>query len=293
MTATIYYSKFIWADWLLDHAVRRCSPAARALWLDMLALSVRSEPVGVMADGGTALTVSDFARAAGMRNAQARRLLAELENNGVFSRDERERIYSRRIVREHRMRLSNKANAARGGNPWLSAKNASGPDIPPKTPVKSQESQVTSQQSEPDRAAPVASLPMAPILRAAQAMGTTLEALHRKLSWSIFDYTFQLWVEEGCDPERDIWPTIGALTAKRRGVPESPAYFAEAVREARDRRLEGKAAPRVLNAPAPWVSPEDQASRLKTFGETGIWPRSWGPKPDTENGTQGSESASP
>jgi hypothetical protein len=99
--------------------------------------------------------------------------------------------------------------------------------------------------------------------------------------------------EEGCDAERDIWPTLGALTAKRGGVPQSPAYFAEPVREARDRRLGlAKPAPASAHRPAPWVSPEDQASRLKTFGETGIWPRSWGPKPEerkTQDRIHGSE----
>jgi hypothetical protein len=288
MTAIIFYSKFIWADWLLDHAVRRCSPAARALWIDMLAVSVRSEPVGVLSDGDVALTPADIARVGGMSKNTALRLIAELESNGVFSRDAQGRIYSRRVVREHRARLNNKANGARGGNPQLAAGNNAAPDNPHKLEVKSQESEATSQQS-PDRAAPSAS-PVAPLLRAVEAMGTTLDALHRKPAWSVFGDTFATWLEEGADAERDVWPTIAKLTARRRKPPASPAYFTEAVREARDKRRDGTTpAPRTLGAPylastahtrAPWVSPEEQADRLAVFKTHGLWAKRWGPKPE-------------
>lgn len=294
---TIFYSKFIWADWLLDQALRRCSPAARALWIDMLALSVRAEPVGVLADGNAELTAADVARAAGMNKKSAARLIGELERNGVFSRDERGRIYSRRLVREHRARQCNKANGSRGGNPQLAAKNAAAPVNPLKLEVKSQESEATSQQLEPRRAAPAASQ-VAPIVRAAEAMGTSLDAFHKKPAWLAFGYTFATWVQDGCDAERDVWPVLSALSAKLGAIPQSPAYFGDAVREARDRRLGVAAKP----APAPsqgapvaaaWVSPERRADRLAAYGETGHWPAHWGEKPKPENGTPGSEGASP
>lgn len=286
---TIFYSKFIWADWLLDQALRRCSPEARGLWLDMLALSVRSEPVGVLADGDTPLTAADIARAAGVRKDRAARVIAELETNGVFSRDDRGRIFSRRIVREHLARQRNKANGSCGGNPQLSAKDGEKPDNPHKLEVKSQESEVTSQQSS--RAAPSAS-PQAPLIRAAEAMGTTLDALHRKPSWLVFGHTFQTWVEEGCDGERDIWPTLARLAAKRQGkIPASPAYFTPAVHEARDKRRAAGAyaspahaigAPYLVSSalsPAAFVTAEHWAQRARVFHAQGLWSRRWGPKP--------------
>jgi hypothetical protein len=291
MTA-IFYSKFIWADWLLDHAVRRCSPAARALWLDMLAVSVRSEPVGVLSDGGAALTPADIARAAGMRKATALRLIAELERNGVFSRDAQGRIYSRRIVREHRARLTNKANGARGGNPRLAAGNGPAPDNPHKLGVRSQESEATSQQSRSGRAAPVASQ-IAPLLRAVEAMGTTLDVLHRKPAWALFADTFATWLEEGADAERDVWPTIAKLAARRRKPPASPAYFTEAIREARDGRRDGGTPAAAAEENRAWVSPEEQAGRLEVFKTHGLWAKRWGPKPSPENGTPGSQPVRP
>jgi hypothetical protein len=308
----IFFSKFIWADWLLDQPLRRCSPEARGLWLDMLALSVRSEPVGVLADGDTALTAIDIARAAGMRKPTAERLIAELERNNVFSRDDRGRIFSRRLVREHRTRQSNKANGARGGNPQLTAKNDAAADNPHKLEVKSQESAVTTHAAAAAPCAAPPASPGAPLIRAAELMGTTLDALHRKYAWSVFGDTFATWVQEGCDPERDIWPTLRAIAAKRQGkIPASPAYFTPAVREARDKHLAGAHAPNhTIGAPylassalspAAFVTAEHWAERVRVFEAHGHWSRRWGPKPGepgscaqkTEDGIPGSESAHP
>lgn len=309
---TIFFAKFIWADWLLDHALRRCSPEARGLWMDMLALSVRSEPVGVLADGHATLMPADIARLVGMRKESVARLIGELERNGVFSRDEHGRIYSRRIVREHGARRVNKANGARGGNPQLAAKNASAPDNPHKLEVKSQESEVTSQQSPRDAAAPQdpaappgTAAPVTPspqpgqrrtqLPRAVAAMGTTMDAIYRKMGWMAFDDTFANWLEQGCDAERDIWPTIAALTAKRGAVPASPNYFAGAIREARDRRT-AFALPKPLTLGAPYlastaivappafVDPQTLADRRAVFERTGVWSTHWGPKPERAAG---------
>ncbi len=286
----IFYSKFIWADWLLDQPLRRCSPEARGLWIDMLALSVRSEPVGVLADGGTVLGVSDIARAAGLRKPTAERLIAELERNNVFSRDDRGTIYSRRVVREHRARQTNKANGTRGGNPQLTAKNAPVADNPHKLEVKSQESGVKeSKAKEPE----ATQQQRAPLLRAVEVMGTTIDALHRKMAWMAFDYTFANWLEEGSDPERDVWPTIAALTKKLGRVPASPVYFTEAIRESRDRRRSFAPQHRTLGAPylastatiprtgaVAHIDPQLEADRRDAFARDGVWSSAWGPKPE-------------
>ena len=304
--STIIWSKWFWSDWLADHLLRRCSPAARGLWMDLMALSMQCEPMGYLADGEKEMSAAEIARNCSMRKEQVVRLIAELEHHGVCSRDERGRIYSRRIVREIGASLRNKSNGIGGGNPQLTAENTQKPDNPQKPESKSQEPESSSSTA----AAPPAS-PVAPLIHAAEAMGTTLDALHRKMNWLVFGDTFQGWVNEGCDPDRDIWPTLTALTRRRHGrVPASLAYFAEAIREARDRRLDGKPQPRTLGAPylastalvhAPWVSPEEWADRLRVFQTAGLWAKRWGPKPgeagslapQTEIGTRGSEGASP
>lgn len=46
------------------------------------------------------------------------------------------------------------------------------------------------------------------------------------------------WLAAGCDLDFDVLPTIAGLSARPRGLPiRSWSYFAEAVRQARDRRL--------------------------------------------------------
>jgi hypothetical protein len=280
--STIVWSKWFWSDWLADHLLRRCSPAARGLWMDLMALSMQCEPLGYLADGDKAMSASEIARNCSMRKEQVVRLMAELERHGVCSRDERGRLYSRRIVREIGASLRNKSNGICGGNPQLSAENRKKPDNPQKPESKSQEPEASSSS------AAASASPVAPLVRAAEAMNVSIDAFYRNQAWLVFGDTFETWVQDGCDAERDIWPVVAALTAKLGRVPSSPAYFAEAVRDARDRRLAGKTQQRRLGAPylgstalvaKPWVSPEEWADRLRVFQTAGLWAKRWGPKP--------------
>jgi hypothetical protein len=278
------WSKFFWDDVLRDHNLQRCTFTARGFWLHLKALSVQAEPMGYLAEGDVPMTTSDIARLSQLDKRSVERLLRELEAAGVFSRDARGTIYCRRIVRENAARLRNKINGSAGGNPQLTAKSSERPD----NPYKLKANQQSANEPPQDEAAPPAS-PVAPIIRAAEAMGTTLEALHRKTSWGVFGDTFATWLEEGCDAERDIWPTLARLVAKRRKIPASPAYFTEAVREARDKRRDGAApsahtigapylASSALVAPA-FVTAEQWADRVRMFHTHGLWSRRWGPKP--------------
>lgn len=313
------WSKFFWDDVLKDHNLQRCTYTARGFWLHLKALSVQVEPMGYLADGDVPMTTSDIARLSRLDRRSVERLLRELEAAGVFSRDARGTIYCRRIVRENAARLRNKINGSAGGNPQLTAKSSEAPDNPYKLKAK----ELSASEPPPGNTAPSASR-VAPLIRAAEAMDTTLDALHRHHAWMVFGDTFLTWLDEGCDPERDIWPTLRARTLKRRGkVPASPAYFTDAVRDARDRRLAGRrSAASTLGAPylastahtaKPWVSPDEWADRLEVLKTHGLWSRHWGPRPGeagslvpgaqdrpqgsegqrTEHRIQGSESANP
>ena len=99
MSGTVW-AKFFWADWLSDVNLRRCSPAARGLWMDMLCVAAQHEPVGYLCVNGESLEACDMARIAGVEEALATSLMAELARNGVYSRDRRGRLYSRRMVRD-------------------------------------------------------------------------------------------------------------------------------------------------------------------------------------------------
>lgn len=279
--SAVIWSKWFWSDWLADHLLRRCSPAARGLWMDLMALSMQCEPMGYLADGDKEMSVAEIARNCSMRKDTVARLMAELERNGVCSRDERGWIYSRRIVREVRASWRNKANGMCGGNPQLTAENREKSDKPQKPESRSHEPKPLSSS-----AAKSASRE-APLVRVAELMGVTLDQLHKRTSWMVFGDTFATWVEQGCDAERDIWPAIAALAAKRRKLPNSPLYFRDAVFDARDQRLGAGVpgdrphlAPGAGAPPAPWISPEEWQTRLDVFKTIGAWSHRWGPRPD-------------
>ena len=117
------------------------------------------------------------------------------------------------------------------------------------------------------------------MLRACQAMGIELETLRAKPAWMMFGDFFVELCRQGCDPERDIWPTIARVRA--RGVmPSSPAYFKAAILEARDRHAGGGA------YVASRASPRESAERMEAFARDGVWSSKWGPRP--EGGDQAS-----
>lgn len=102
------WTKFYWGDWMSDAQLRRCSPAARALWMDMLCIAAQHDPVGFVAVRGEPLQPEEIARMTGFPAAAVVDLLTELERNGVYSRDRQGRIYSRRMVRD-----ANRSNEGR------------------------------------------------------------------------------------------------------------------------------------------------------------------------------------
>lgn len=114
-------SQFYWGDWLRDTALRSCSLAARGLWIDMLALMHEGTPYGHLRVGDTLITTDRLARMVGEAPGRVRALLAELEAAGVFSRDEGRAIYSRRMVKDERIRNAR----AIGG-----AKSLANPNVP-------------------------------------------------------------------------------------------------------------------------------------------------------------------
>ena len=99
--------QFYPSDWLRDPGLRSCSLAARGLWIDMLAFMHEAEPYGHLRVNGQDLRPAALARMVGSHLRGVERLLAELEQGGVFSRTEQGTIFSRRMVRDqelHQMR---------------------------------------------------------------------------------------------------------------------------------------------------------------------------------------------
>ena len=133
-------SQFYWGDWLRDTALRSVCLGARGLWMDMLALMHEGNPYGHLRTGQRITTPKLLARMTGASVGVVTKHLSELEEAGVFSRDEDGAIFSRRMVRDEH----NRNVRAAGGKESLKnpnvprPKNASKDIVPgdPKDPLK-------------------------------------------------------------------------------------------------------------------------------------------------------------
>lgn len=110
------WMKFFPADWQSDVLLRSCSIAARGLWIELLCIMQKADPVGHLLVNGKAPAPSLLAVLCGTSEKEIRRLLDELRAAGVFDEVEGV-IVSRRMVRDVEKAERDKANGKRGGNP--------------------------------------------------------------------------------------------------------------------------------------------------------------------------------
>lgn len=111
------YCKFFYRDWLADLQLRQCSTNARAIWADMLCLmGLNDAHYGYMeARSGGPLQDEEIARLSCNRVEDVKSALAELENAGIFSRDESGIIFSRRMVKDRAKHEARRQAGAVGG----------------------------------------------------------------------------------------------------------------------------------------------------------------------------------
>lgn len=96
--------QFYPADWRSDPALATCSLAAKGLWIEIMCIIHETEEYGFLALNGCAITNAQLSRMLGETPALVAKLIAELERAGVFNRDDRGVIYSRRMARDENMR---------------------------------------------------------------------------------------------------------------------------------------------------------------------------------------------
>lgn len=117
MTATPWF-KFYPANWLGEEKLGLCSLAARGLWIEMICIMQKAEPRGALVVNGKPLNPKQLAGLIKNTNLkQIQALLSELEEAGVFSRDDDGTIYSRRIRSDEEKAAQDKENGGYGGNP--------------------------------------------------------------------------------------------------------------------------------------------------------------------------------
>lgn len=120
--------QFYPGDWQRDSGLRSCSLGARGLWIEMLCIMHDGEPYGHLKVGRDDIHGDVLARMVGITLDQCESYLEELERRCVFQRNGSGTIFSRRMVRDERLRLVR----AKGG-----IKSLENPNVPrPRTTIK-------------------------------------------------------------------------------------------------------------------------------------------------------------
>jgi len=111
--------QFYPGDWQRDTALRSCSISARGLWMEMLCLMHDGYPRGYLRVGQKVIHGASLMLATQCDPDVFPSAFRELEEAGVFSRDDDGAIFSRRMVRDEDIRNKRVAAGKKGGNPVL------------------------------------------------------------------------------------------------------------------------------------------------------------------------------
>lgn len=111
--------QFYPADWRKDPALRACSIEARGLWIDLICIMHESENYGFLEINSRKISEKSIATMCGITPSKCRKFIKELEENGVFSIDDRGVIFSRRMVKDNDLCEKRREAGKLGGNPSL------------------------------------------------------------------------------------------------------------------------------------------------------------------------------
>ena len=113
--------QFYPSDWLRDTALRTCSVGARGLWMDMICFMHEGTPYGHLKVNNKVILPDNLARMVGETLNTVEGYLRELSDAGVFEYDEDGAIFSRRMVKDEKVRNVRADGGKKGGNPALIA----------------------------------------------------------------------------------------------------------------------------------------------------------------------------
>jgi hypothetical protein len=130
----------------------------RGVWWEILCLMHESERRGILILNGQAMSEDALARLLGLDKQNLTTTLTSLLTSGVASREqETGAIFSRRMVRDEKLRNIRSEAGKQGGNPILVKQNPTTPVKQNPTPSSSSSSSSSEQKSEPSK--PVRWLP--------------------------------------------------------------------------------------------------------------------------------------
>lgn len=115
--------QFYPSDWRKDPALSACSMAARGLWIELMCIAHEADCYGHLSINGKAMTNQQLARMVGESPSVVSKLFVELDLAGVFSRTSEGVVFSRRMVKDERLRNIRASAGRLGGNPNLLNQN--------------------------------------------------------------------------------------------------------------------------------------------------------------------------
>lgn len=111
---------FYVGDWFKCTEVRALPPDYRGLWFDMICFMWESTERGVLVNPkGKPYSDADIVRMVGLDNQNSGIWLTRLIDDGVCSRRDDGAIYSKRMVKDEKLRATRKESGQKGGNPVL------------------------------------------------------------------------------------------------------------------------------------------------------------------------------
>ena len=114
-------------DWLKDPDLRRCSVAARGVWIDLLCLMFECESPGVLASEGKPWPREDLIQAIGADAEVVGPCIDELEAKGLLHRDAAGAFCCLRMVHEEKVRAVRRQAAQKRRQTKADAKPAVAP----------------------------------------------------------------------------------------------------------------------------------------------------------------------
>lgn len=121
--------KWSFDAWENDPALKLCSMGARGFWMSLLCIAAKTD--GYVLVAGKPPTPGQLAKITAQSPDDVAGWLAELEEAGVFSRDRKRTIYSRRMVNDAKIARRNQRNGKTGGNPNLRKGSETGASVNP------------------------------------------------------------------------------------------------------------------------------------------------------------------
>lgn len=130
--------QFYPADWRKDAALQSCSLAAQGLWINLMCIAHECEPYGHLTINGSPMAPAQIGRLVGLQKKECEALIAELRDALVCDFTDGGVMFSRRMVRDERLRNTRAECGRLGGNPSLLGRK-----------VKQKDNQATNQTPTP------------------------------------------------------------------------------------------------------------------------------------------------